>query len=112
MNIEDKRKKRKLGLCYYCSEPAGNGYSACPRHRESHYWSVVKYNKRNREKINAALRDAKIKRKKEGLCRDCGKPLDGELDSGYICCLNCRIGCRRPRWVTYGINPKESTCQP
>jgi hypothetical protein len=62
--------------------------------------------------VNTASWKQKQKRKKEGRCRDCSKPLNDELDGGHVTCLNCRLKCRRPRWVTYGTYQKESPCQP
>ena len=63
-------------------------------------------------KKNKQIREEKQKRIKGGRCRDCGKPLDEELDNGHVVCLNCRIKLRRPQWVTNGINKKESSYQP
>ena len=104
MTKETKQNKRKLGLCYYCSEPAIDGHTACQKHHESHYWASRKYQQNNREKLRLYWARRKQQRKKEGRCVDCGRLLDGELDGGHVTCLNCRIKCRRPRWVTNGTN--------
>ena len=111
-NQEYKQWKRSQGLCYYCQEPAMAGYTACPRHHESHYRSHRKYVESNRDKLRQRSAEEKQKRIKGGRCRDCGKPLDEELDNGHVVCLNCRIKLRRPQWVTNGINKKESSYQP
>ena len=88
------------------------GYTACSRHHESHYRAHRKYVENNKDKLRQRHAEEKQKRIKEGRCRDCGKPLDEELDGGHVVCLNCRFKLRRPQWVTSGIIKKASSCQP
>jgi len=80
------------------------GHTACPRHFKSHYEAHRKYVENNRDKLRQRSAERKQKRKKEGRCTDCGKPLDNEVDGGYLSCLNCRIKLRRPQWMANGIN--------
>jgi len=108
MTEDRKQNKRKLGLCYYCGEPAIDGHTACQKHHESHYRAHRKYVENNREKLRLYYAGRKQQRKKEGRCVDCGKPLDDELDGGHVVCLNCRIKLRRPQWMNDGINHTQS----
>lgn len=103
-NNKYKQRHREMGLCSCCSEPVVPGMSYCKKHLKTHYISDRIYVDNNPEKIRIANMAKKEKARKEGRCRDCGKPLDSEIDEGKKLCLNCRIKCRRPMWARYGIN--------
>ena len=103
-NTKYKQRHRKLGLCYYCSEPAIPFSRLCEKHTLTHYHSSRKYHVENIELERKKSRLRKQQRRREGRCPDCGKPLDNEIDEGKKLCLNCRIKCRRPMWASYGIN--------
>ena len=110
-NTKYKQRHRKLGLCYYCSEPAIPFSRLCEKHTLTHYHSSRKYHVENIELVRKKSRLRKQQRRKEGRCTDCGKPLDGDMDSRIVC-FNCSAKIRRPYWVKNGIAQKKGAGKP
>lgn len=88
-DAEYKRKHKKLGLCVDCSEKAAPKTIRCPDHYYSHLKALRKYNAKNKDKINQAVRELRKKYIKEGRCTGCSAPLRFE-DKGHERCVNCR----------------------
>ena len=103
-NLAYKQKHKEKGLCTYCSNPVKPGFLNCEKHYQSHYEASTKWNRNNKEYKRQMARLIKQKLKRDGRCLKCGKPLEKEIDAEFVTCLNCRIGCTRPRWVKHGIN--------
>ena len=87
---------KEAGLCVQCSRPADSGKVRCKKHRIHQSVRNAKYNKHNY--VKKKYKDRREWRIKNGFCHICGKPLDDEIDSGRIGCVNCRMNNHKPRW--------------
>lgn len=93
-NAKYKQSHKEKGLCVSCSRKAIPGMVLCAVHSESQrqrdlkrYWNNHEYEK------NRLLND-KRRRRKEGRCTMCGKPLNDEEN---IVCINCSQDNFRPQ---------------
>jgi len=76
-NKEYKLSHRANEICIDCSMPTAVRRVRCFTHLKSQ--AGVSFNSRNRYK-------------KEGKCARCGEPLESDMDTDNITCLNCREG--------------------
>ena len=102
-----KKRHKEQGLCVDCSKPAVLGEKKCAIH---HYNNKIrcKENFHKNHKVRMIKsRLEKQKRRDEGRCTKCGKPLDLETDRGHIQCINCRIDIHAPRGGYHEITDKS-----
>jgi hypothetical protein len=108
MSHPDRKKRRELGLCFDCSQPAVSGYSRCEKHLEENRRDAFKYRNKNRKLLREKRRLEIKKRKKQGRCRTCGKKLHPEIDRKTEC-INCSCKLYFNRRRSYGTLNKKST---
>ena len=92
-NAEHKKKlreKRKsMGLCIECEEPACKPYVRCAEHLYKDAQRQRKYYASHKEERIVKLRAVKEHRRNNNMCTACGTDLIEE-DGNHAKCMNCR----------------------
>lgn len=78
MPYKDRDKRYLKGLCSYCPNKVASGYKRC-------HECLDKAKKGGTEN----KRKSRLKRKKAGLCVECGIKLHHIMDRDKTSCLNC-----------------------
>lgn len=100
-----RARLRAVGLCCDCKQMVDSERSrirckrclerlrvASRRYREAHYTDVVQ-----RHRVNTSAR--RRKRIAAGLCRDCGRPRDGQRRKGHtVRCMRCARSRAFSKW--------------
>ncbi len=102
-----RERHKAKGLCVFCSREAAPNHTKCELHLKKNREYNYKYYRT--EHFRAIDRRNKLKRRKEGKCLDCGKPLDPDIESDRVVCINCGLHIRRPEHYHYGTLQKENT---
>jgi predicted amidophosphoribosyltransferase len=84
-----KQLHRELGLCDNCPKPAIKRKNLCADCTYRKSLQNKKYVIANRKKILENAADLIKFRIANGLCRECGNPLDPDADEGHVTCMNC-----------------------
>jgi len=87
------KKRKRCVLCHQKDAFTMNGRTYCAECTDR----LAKYRRKAYEKggaaINAARKEERARRRENGLCSGCGKPL--ETGSQYTLCGKCRAYCRQ-----------------
>ena len=78
-NTAYKAKHREEGLCIFCSEASEPHSPYCKKHIQSRKESQRKYWFKKKQYYL-----------ENHICLTCKKPLNPEIDSSHVVCLNCR----------------------
>lgn len=95
-------RKRRDGICYWCSCSAVPGYRFCAKCLLRHKEGQRKWNSENKGKRMGYWSNLRKRRRDMGECVRCGAPLV-EGEKGY--CIACKIErrCKRPVPVKKGV---------
>ena len=92
---EYENRHKEQGLCIQCNREATPGYIRCSFHRAKQRVYDKKYTEKYSDRRRKQSMEKKKKRIANNRCRDCGGPMNPDIDGGLKICFNCRCRIRQ-----------------